>query len=350
MSIQQHEYPPDRYFSERVGITFTSLFVLLAVVTTAVEYLRVGSVDTAIPFNYPLYVGFLYIVAALVITRRFHTLFDQTKRELVDVLERTSGRRQGFGSPDDVSPEDVATDVNRIMDLAFHPAVVFFGGVVGGVFTLAVMWVLNVFDSYPYVLLDYAYGAGHGFYYGPIAGAVYFVYKIPRKYIVDIDLLDPDGVGGYRKVGDAIISLIVYGIFLITLDFVILSSVSFTDRPLFQTAVFVLYGAMLLFLLALTVFGVMAIRRRLLEIREAKTDLMRERFRDIETRYWEKVDNDEPPDPESAHIETMDTMFRRLHAMELWPINLASLSRLAFSVGSSAAVAAYKAGYIRLPI
>lgn len=119
---------------------------------------------------------------------------------------------------------------------------------------------------------------------------------------------------------------------------------------MFQTAVFVLYGAMVLFLLGLTVFGVMAIRRRLLAIREAKTDLMRDRFRDVEASYWEKVENNEPPDPESALIETMDTMFRRLHAMELWPINLASLSLLAFSVGSSAAVAAYKAGYIRLPI
>jgi hypothetical protein len=42
-------------------------------------------------------------------------------------------------------------------------------------------------------------------------------------------------------------------------------------------------------------------------------------------------------------------MFDQLHSMELWPINLASFGRLAFSLASSGVVAAYKAGYIPLP-
>lgn len=212
------------------------------------------------------------------------------------------------------------------------------------------VWLLDVFSAYPYILLVYAYGAGHGFYYGPIIGAVYFIYKIPDEYIVDIDLLDPDGVGGYQQIGDAIISLITYGVFLATLDFVILSSATFLGRPLFTSAVFGLYGIMLVFLLVLTVFGVIAIRRKLLEIRERKSNMMREQFREIEGEYWRKLNNGENPSPESEHIETMDTMFNRLHSMELWPINLASLSRLAFSVGSSGIIAAYKAGFIPIPI
>lgn len=348
--VSRHVYPPDAWFKEHLGISLTRLFIALAFIATVVEIVRVGTVDTPIPYNYPLYAGFAYIVAAILITRRFHTIFDTTKIELVDILQRTSADNAVFERGSDITPEELADDVDSIMNLAFHPAVVFVGGIVGGIFALLVMWLLDVFSAYPYVLLDYAYGAGHGFYYGPIIGAVYFIYKVPEEYIVDIDMLDPDGVGGYQQIGDAIISLITYGVFLVTLDFIILSSATFIGRPVFTTAVFGLYGLMLLFLLSLTVFGVISIRSKLLDIREQKSNLMREQFQEIEERYWRKLNEGENPSPESEHIETMDTMFNRLHSMELWPINLASLSRLAFSVGSSGVIAAYKAGFIPLPI
>lgn len=112
---------------------------------------------------------------------------------------------------------------------------------------------------------------------------------------------------------------------------------------------FTLYVGMLTFLLGLTVFGVYSLRKRLLTIRKRKTDFMRKQFETVEARYWQKLKQDEPPDPESDHIQTMQMMFDQLYSMELWPINLASFARLAFSTGSSAAIAAYKAGLISLP-
>lgn len=344
-----HDYPPDTFFEKYVPISFTRAFVLLAVIATAVDYVRVGNPDTGIPHNYPLFAGLLYIIAVLLVLRKYHEIFDETKNELVDITQRTAVESSIFDRDSDVTAEDIEQHMDYVMGLSFHPAVIFVGGLIGGVFALVLMWVLGVFDSYPYLLLNYAYGAGHGFFYGPIIGSVYLIWKISSKYIIDIDILDPDGMGGYQQIGDSIITLITYGIFLVTLDFIILSSVSFTGRPLFQWAVFALYVLMLAFLLCITAVGVMFIRRRLLKIRERKTRVMREEFDSIEQSYWKKLENRENPEPEAQHIQTLDTMFDQLHSMELWPINLASFGRLAFSLASSGVVAAYKAGYIPLP-
>ena len=345
-----HEYPPDVYFQKHLGISFTWLFVFLAIGAAITDYLLVGNPDTGIPYNYPLYVGLLYIIAVLLALRKFHAIFDGSKQELLTILDRTTADNVMFERDSDISPADINREVNEVMDMAFSPVVILGGGFFGGIFSLAVMWLLDVFQYFPYLLMNYAYGAGHGFFYGPIIGSVYLIYKVSSEYIVDIDVLDPDGVGGYGDIGDAIVNLIIIGILLITLDFIILSSVTFVDEPHFQAAVFGLYALMLLTLLGLAVFGVMRIRKRLLTIREGKTDRMREEFKAVEERYWKKLDRGESPHPEADHIETMDTMFNRLHSMELWPINLASLTRLVVSAGSSGAIALYQSGYISVPV
>lgn len=346
---EKRDYPPDAFFENYLPLSFTQSFVLLAVAATVVDYVRVGNPDTGIPYNYPLFAGLIYIVAVLLVLRKYHGIFDETKNELVDIARRTANESSLFERDSDVTADDIEREMNEIMDWAFDFKWIFLGGLIGGVFALVVMWALDVYGSYPYVLLNYAYGAGHGFFYAPIAGSVWLIWKISGKYIVDIDILDPDGMGGYQQIGDSIVTLITYGVFLVTLDFVILSSVSFIGRPLFQWAVFAIYVLMLAFLLSITAVGVMFIRRRLLTIREKKTRVMREEFDSIEQNYWKKLQNRENPEPEAQYIQTLDTMFDQLHSMELWPINLASFGRLAFSLASSGVVAAYKAGYIPLP-
>lgn len=334
-----HAYPPDALFEGRFPLSFTATVALLAIFASIVSILRVGFPETGIPYNYPLFAGAVYVVAVLFVLRRFHAIFDETKRNLAVVLERTKADKALFDREDDTTPAELVAEVERIMNLAFHPFVIFVGGLVGGVFALAVMGILDVFDSYPYLFLNYAYGAGHGFFYGPLAGSLLLIHRISNRYIIDVDILAPDGVGGYREVGEAIVNLITYGIILVTLDFVILSSVSFLNRPMFQSAVFVLYGLMLGTLLVLTLYGVFSIRRRLLTIREWKIDVMREKFKTMEVNYWRKLDRYESPEPEATHIETMNTMFEQLQSMALWPINIAAAVKLIASTLGSLAIA-----------
>ena len=337
-----HDYQPDALFEGRFPLSFTVTVALLAVLTSVASIVRVGFPDTGIPYNYPVFAGAIYVVAVLFVLRKCHAIFDETKKDLARILDRTRADRAIFDRDDEITPRELVEQVEWVMNWAFHPLAIFVGGLLGGVFALVVMAALDVFDSYPYIFLNYAYGAGHGFFYGPLFGSLYLIHKISNEYIIDVDILAPDGVGGYRGVGEAIVNLITYGIFLVTLDFVVLSSVSFLDYPMFRTAAFVVYGLMLGALLALTLYGVLSLRRRLLEVREQKMDEMREQFKVMEVNYWRKLERYESPEPEATHIQTMNAMFEKLQGMALWPINIAAAAKLIAATLGSLAMAGLK--------
>lgn len=345
----EHEYPPDAVFGRIVSVSFTWLFAGLAVFALLVDYVRVGSPETGVPYNYPLIAGLGYILAVLFVLRRYHDVLEETKFELIRILERSHVTTDVFERDTDVTPEQIRQDFNQVLSVFFSPAIILGGGLVGGVFTLVVMWGLDVFQYYPYLLMNYAYGAGHGFFYGPIIGSLILVRKVSSEYIVDIDILAPDGIGGYGKAGDAIVTLVIWGIFLTTFDFVILSSVTFVDEPLFQAAVLVLYFAMIAALLLVTAFGVYKMRKSILRVREWKLRRLRDEFKEIENSYWEKVQRLESPEPESDHIETLERMFDRLNNVAVWPINVRSLLKLVASTTASATVVLLQEGYIEPP-
>lgn len=342
--LPDDRYPPDERLDLPAPLTFTRCLVAVAFVAAGVDFLRVGFPETGVPYNYPVFVGVAYFVGVALILRQMFDLFVSVRDELVMLAHRTSVNDVIDIGVDDVPPEEIHSEMNDRIRCAFDPRYIVGGALLSGTFTLSVMYLLGVFDSYPYLLLDLLYGAGHGLFYAPLIGAVLLVWQISQRYITDIDILDPDGVGGYRDIGDAIVSLVVYAILLVTVDFVILSSASFIGEPLFQVAAFALYGAMLLALLALTVVGVLAFRRRLLDIRDLKTAKMREQFMDVEAEYWAKQQRGERTQEEAVNIMTMYTMFHQLHQMALWPINLASFVRLVASVVGSLVVAVLQAG------
>lgn len=347
--VSEQTYPPDEYLELPRPLSFTRVLVGVVFVVVIFEFVIVGNPPTPIPFNYPFYFGVVYLVGAVFVLKRMHSIFDSVKRELVDIAERTDTGDELLTRQSDVTSTQIRKEIECISSCAFHPMVLLAGAAFSGFFAVGVMGWIGVLDAYPYLLMDFAYGAGHGLFYGPLAGAVYLVYKLSNCYIVDIDLLDPDGVGGYRQVGDAIVSLITYGIVLVTADFVILSSVSFVGEPVFTTAVFVIYVAMLGFFAAFTVFGVTLIRRRLLDLREQKTAAMRERFIEVEDRFWEKQRAGVDPQQEADSIRTMQTLFTQLYNMNLWPLNLLSFARLALSTAASLTIAAWEAGVFNLP-
>lgn len=342
----KHPYPPDTIFRERFGFSFTWTLVSLTLLVAALEFIRVGAPDTGIPYNYPLFFGVVYLIAAVFLLRHYHTLIDRAKLEIIDVLELTDLESDILERETDITPAQIETEVHGVLDRAFHPVALLGGWFVGGLFAIVVMWLLGAFEYYPYVLMNFAYGAGHGLFFAPILATIWLVRNAIRAYIVDIDVLDPDGVGGYRQVGNSIVNLISYGIVLVTLDFVVLSSVMFVDEPLFQALVVGLYVLMVVFLLAIAASGIYGLRRAMLSIRDQKTDALREEFRAVESRYYRKLERGESPEPESQHIETMTTMFDQFHSMGLWPINLAAFLRLAATTGASVLIAAYRMGLL----
>jgi hypothetical protein len=335
---------------EEDGSSFTRIAIAVVLFVFVIEWLRIDHREPPIWLHYPLYVGTVYSIVGVVIYRKMYDLFGDVTKELVQLAERTADRAEIFDQNRDITGEDIEDGMNRLIDLAFSPWAIGGGVLVGGGFMLAVLSGFDLLEYYPYVGMVFLYGAVHGLYYAPLGAAVLMIDRIPRRYMIDVDFMDPDGVGGYRTIGDAIVSLVTWGIALVTIDFLVLSSASFVDRPLFDALAVVLYLGTFLTLLLIAVVGVYLFRRRLLELREEMTRKMREEFGTHEQRFWRKLRAGEDPEAEGENIQTMQMMFDQLHAMNMWPINLVALTKLAFSSGSSLLIFLSQRGIIDLPV
>lgn len=141
----------------------------------------------------------------------------------------------------DILPENARIELMNVLYLAYQPAVLLGGALLGGTFVFSVMYVLNVFFAYPHLFLNFGFGTAHGVFLGPALGGVYILYRAFSRYIINVNILDPDGMDGYREIGDTIVTRTISGILFITLDFIILSSVAFTGYTEFQIVVSSLY-------------------------------------------------------------------------------------------------------------
>lgn len=332
-----YRYPPDAVlgFDSRRG-SFTLLCVGLVFVAAAVDVVLFGWETTSIPYNYPFFGDIVLLLSAAVLLRRTHGVVWSIIDELALIADRNAN--DPLLTESSVDPDRIRIELRAALSLGYHPAVLLAGALIGGTFVIVVMSVLGVFSAYPYLTLNFGFGAAHGAFLGPTIGSLYVAVRALREYIVDIDLLDPDGVGGYREIGDGLVTLTTSGVFFITLDFVVLSSVAFTEFTDFQLVVSALYLLTLVTFLLLTISVTFLIRRRLLAIRDRKMARMQRVFTRLEHAYWNRHLNGNRDVTEAVHILAMYSMFHQMSRMNMWPINLVSLSRLGVSVGFSLVV------------
>jgi hypothetical protein len=330
------EYPPDTALGLRDSrFSFTRLWIGAVLVIAFVDAVVLISGETSIPYNYPFYLDVTLLILAGVLLRRIHRILGNITTELktmaqynqTDPLAQTS-----------VDPSGIETEFKNVLYLGFHPAILVFGALAGGVFVFAVMVALEVLSEYPYYLMNFGFGAAHGVFFGPAVAAVYVIHETGERYISDINLIDPDGVGGYRTIGNGIISLAIYGILIVTIDFVVLSSVTFTQFIRFQQAITVIYVTMITAFVVGTIYATYRIRTELLRIRDEKMRVMQHQFEEVEQTYWVKRTAKEDASQEAMNILTMYAMFHQMSQMDMWPVNLYSLTRLLISIAFSMTV------------
>lgn len=334
----EETFPPDEPFGAVTGrLTFIWAVVAAVALAAGIDVAAFGFPETAIPYNYPFFFDAVLVVTSAVILRRTYAGLQEVKHELMQIADHRL-EDVSVGLSTDISPGRIEADTDRILEWAYHPVAVGAGALFGGSMVFGIMAWLSVLGDYPFWLMNFAFGAAHGLFLAPGVGGFVFVVLASRSYIVDINLLDPDGVGGYRRIGDTLVRIASYGIFLVTLDFVILSSVAFTDASRFQQVVAVLYLLQLAALVVGTAVATLAIRSTLLDIRDRKVNRMQAEFSELEREYWEKHDDDADNQSEALQLMTMTTMFNEISRMNMWPINLYSLLRLGGSVAVSVGV------------
>jgi len=343
-------YPPDRYLDGYGGVTFTRLLIAAVVVVAGIDYLRVDMAATPIPLNYPFYVTLVHLPVAFLLLERYYDILAEVEGELVHLADTPSMERLyelGIDPPD---PERIAAAYDAVLDRAFHPLALGIGAVVGSAVMIVIARAFGLFAVYPHTLTLVALGAAHGLFLFPFVGTLVLAYRMTDSFIQNVDSLDPDGVGGYRRIGDASVTLVVYGIVLMTFDFVTASSATFVPGLDARLAVFGAYGFVLCVMIGMTVVTTYLIRERLLTIRDRKLAVIRWQFRDAEQEFWRRHADDETTDDAAMDVLAMATMYEQLASMNMWPINIASAVKLAVSVTTSLTIVALDLGWLTIPI
>lgn len=333
----QYRYPPDAVLkSVGVPITFTYTAAIAILAAALADILLFGFQKTTVPNNYPFFVDGLLLLFVTVLLRLSHRIFWNIMTELAAIAK--FNEKDPLALTEKTDPGDIHRELSNVLFLAYHPVVLLAGALAGGAFVFGAMYALDVFSAYPYLLMNFGFGAAHGVLFGPAIGGSYVLYRSNSEYIVDIDLLDPDGVGGYREIGNGIVKLASHGVILVTLDFVILSSVAFTRFTRFKQVVSVLYLLLLCGSVVWTFGSTFVIRRRLIEVRDRKVARMQTMFYGAENTFWQKYYQNEYAIPEALSILTIYVMFHQMDRMNMWPMNLYSLTRLGSSVAISLTV------------
>jgi hypothetical protein len=340
-------YPPDRYVDR---VPFTRLLIGAFLVIAGIDYLRVDMMATPIPFNYPFYVTLVHLPVAFLMLERYYDILVEVEAELVHLADTPSMERLYDLDVDPPDPERIAAAYDAVLDRAFHPLALGAGAVVGGVTMVAIASEFALFGVYPHTLTLVALGAAHGLFLCPFVGTLLLAYRMTNSFIENIDSLDPDGVGGYRRIGDASVTLVIYGIVLMTFDFVTASSATFVPGFDVRLAVFGAYGFVLCVMIGMTVVTTYLIRERLLAIRDRKLAVIRWQFRAAEGEFWRRHAADEPTDDAATDVMAMATMYDQLASMNMWPIDLASAVKLAVSVTTSLTIVALDLGWLTIPI
>lgn len=337
-SRQEWTFPPDDLLASVDGrLEFRGAVVLVTLIGATIDVIVFGFPQTTVPYNYPFFVDIFQMTASVIILRRTYAGLQEVKLELMHLADQQL-EDVSVGLETDVSPDRIQNEVDHILSWAYHPIVVCGGAVFGGSVVLVIMATLGVLGNYPYWVMNFIFGAAHGLFIGPAIGGFIYGGLIIRRYIVDINLLDPDGVGGYRRIGDTLVRIVSYGVFLVTLDFIILSSIAFTSAARFQQLIVALYLLELAVLIFGTVFVTLSIRSKLLEIRDVKVNLIQKEFTQLEHKYWQKHDEGLDNQSEAIQLMVMTTMFNEINRMNMWPVNLYSLVRLGSTIGFSLVV------------
>lgn len=330
-------YPPDVVLSldERAG-SFTVLCALGVLLAAAVDVLLFGFPETAIPYNYPFFGDVLLLMLTAVLLRQVYAILWNVIEELAQIADQN--QEDPLSRTTGITGDRIRRELGNALFLGFHPAVLLAGALLGGSLVFSIMWALDVFSAYPFLVLNFGFGAAHGVFLGPAVASLYIAVRALREYIVDVDLMDPDGVGGYREIGDGIVAISTHAILFVTLDFIILTSVGFTDYTDFQSVVAGLFLLTLVTVIGGTVLLTSMIRRRLLEIRDRRIDQMQTIFTDIEHEYWNKRLQNESNLEEAVNVLAMQSMFHQVNRMNMWPINVVALAKLGLSISFSLGV------------
>lgn len=332
---------PDNYSVSRLIVYVTLTIAVLDVI------LNLGS-STVVPYDYYAIASFIHLIVVAQFFPKTYDIGIMFSEELAEITDSESQSVTAIESEN--TGEDIRTEMQEMFEQAFKLKWVLVGGIITVTIGIIVAYFTGLLGVIDYWLIGALFLFAHGLFFAPAVFGVLIIRKITNEYITDIDVISPDGVGGYEEIGNGIITGASYALFLTTLDFIVISAISYTPNSNLQMIAGAVFGIWVAFVLSYIVYVIVSIRRRLMEIRDKKFQKLKSQFKGTEAAYWNKQSDSEDTQQEALDMMTMRSMFNELNQMDLWPVNIISLAKMSASTTFSIVVFAVDRGIIPSPI
>ena len=193
-------------------------------------------------------------------------------------------------------------------------------GIIGGFFVCLVIYFSGVVEEYPHMIFHFFFGFNHGI--GLLIGlkAYSFCKKVGSSYIKTIDILDPDGMGGFKKISKTFENSIFLFIFGIILDTLILYPTFNDNSDIFKIITKLLLSLTLFISSSILMLSFFRIWKTLEKEKQKKIEFITKYYNEAERRFWKNLSDGSDVSADSLALISMNEMFEKINNVKMWPL------------------------------
>lgn len=210
--------------------------------------------------------------------------------------------------------------LNDIRIKIFNPKNFLKSGIIGGFFVCLIVYFSEVVEEYPYMIFHFFFGFNHGI--GLLIGLkVYsFCEKVGSNYIKTLDILDPDGLGGFNKISKTFENSIFLFIFGIILDTLILYPTFNDNSDIFKIITKSLLFLALFISIFIIIISYFRIWNTLEKEKQKKIKFITKYYNEAERRFWKNLSDGSDVSADSVALICMNEMFEKINNVKMWPL------------------------------
>jgi hypothetical protein len=295
------------YFFSNIYLFYLIVFVFHFIIFFIDIVIFNVTIDFAFSLHYLLFIFACYLI------RFFYFQSNELIEEIVKKKKSVENKKEQNSK----SAESYLYKLRRNI---FNVNRMFWTGILGGSFVTIVVIVSNVLNDYPYLLSHFLFGFYHGIGLLFIYFWLKFCHTLSKNFIKTIDIFDPDGMGGFRKLSDLFVHTTSSILLILILDFFILFSAFNNNSESFRLIVQSCFIIALIinFLALLTAY--LKIRSTLLTYKIKKKDRILDFLNKIEDQFLINLSEKKDISSDVYSLLGLNILFEYCNKINLLPL------------------------------
>ena len=263
------------------------------------------------------WLDFILFILVGILLRIFYFKTNDVKNEVIERLNIFYEEGRGISEHEII---DAGFQLDHIIREAFNPRNLLIFGFIGGFFVSLTVIHLNVLDDYPYLIFHFFFGFNHGMGLLICLKGYKFSKNVGKNYIKTIDIFDPDGMGGFRKLSKLFVDATIFTIIVLILDFLILSCTFTNESENFKLIVEICLLSAIIISISILFISFNTIRSTLVIHKKKKLEYIGKKYNEIESNFWESLLNKKDASSDALTLLTINEMYELIKNMKMWPL------------------------------